>query len=288
VLGVQTQSGSINLNGVVPGPAPTIPAVIVTPVNDTRTADQVITVSGTCSPGLLVKIFKNGIFAGSTTCSGSGTFSLQIALLPGRNDLTALNYDSLDQPGPVSPTVVVYLLEPDSGDVDGDGNTTELVGSETSQPITSHTTPLPASAFYVSTDYELRGLKKDQSFSWKLSIVGGTGPYSLVIDWGDGSKDTQTVTQSGLLNLQHTYKQSGPHTITITATDAQNHKTYLELIAVVDGQPETAVVPGAGTTTSNGPDYWMLSSIAAYSLLMVGLIWFWLFERHKRNHPHNV
>lgn len=278
VLATVTESGTINVSAIVPGPPPTTPAVILSPVDGTSTTEQMMMVSGTCEPDLLVKVFKNTILAGSTVCDSSGEFSLSIALLPGRNDLTALNYDSLNQPGPVSPTVVVYLVEPDSNSGTG--------GGTSSSPIISHPVPSPATAFYISTDYELRGLKKDYPFSWSLIITGGTAPYGIEVDWGDGSKEILNQNQAGLLELGHTYSRSGDHTIRITARDATGRTTYIELVAIVDGPKEAISVP-ATTTTTELPSYWMASTILVYGLLLMTLVWFWIFEhRHPRGRRH--
>ena len=64
-----------------------------------------ITVEGTCPAKTLVKVFKNGVLAGSTPCQASGRFTIPIDLLIGKNDLTALAYNANDDPGPDSPAV---------------------------------------------------------------------------------------------------------------------------------------------------------------------------------------
>ena len=65
-----------------------------------------VTVTGLCPDGLLVKLFKNNVFAGSVDCT-KGSYSLKIDLFTGQNDLVARVYDSLDQPGPDSSIVRV-------------------------------------------------------------------------------------------------------------------------------------------------------------------------------------
>ncbi len=282
VLATVTQAGSVNVAAVVPGPVPTVGATILLPSDGTTTTHQSTVISGTCGSGLLVKVYKNAILAGSTVCSVDGNFNLQISLLPGRNDLTALNFDSLNQAGPVTPTVVVYLQIPDTGDSDGDGDTTEFISIESTQPITSHTMPVPAGAFYLSTDYELRGLKMGQPYSWKLSVFGGTAPYTISIDWGDTTKEEVLVAASGLTELSHAYLKAGDFKITINAIDAKDQKTYLELVAIVDGVKEAAVVPGS-TTVGTGTDYWMIASIASYAMLFVGVCSFAVY--HHRHPP---
>ena len=93
------QSSSVGIDGTVRGDPPKNPATISTPGNGQTFAVQPIKVSGLCTTGLLVKIFKNGVFAGSAQCI-SGSYSLIIDLFDGKNDLIARVYDALDQAGP--------------------------------------------------------------------------------------------------------------------------------------------------------------------------------------------
>lgn len=110
----QTVNQSVHVTAIIPGPAPTTPAVITSPKNNTTYTVTPIVVFGTCGPGLLVQITNNAQLAGNTMCDPDGTFSMNLTLQMGQNNLSALNYDSLGQPGPVSLTVTVYVIEPDA------------------------------------------------------------------------------------------------------------------------------------------------------------------------------
>src|SRR5580700_2236124 len=72
---VNPQSGSIGLTGTVPGPPPSVAAVILSPSNGTTTNTIPITVSGTCPSGTFVSVQDNNAFAGAVTCQDDGTFS---------------------------------------------------------------------------------------------------------------------------------------------------------------------------------------------------------------------
>src|ERR1039458_1665129 len=99
-------SGSIGLQGTISTAPPTRGATIAIPSNGAVFTAVPITVSGLCPSNLLVKIFSNNIFVGSTVCS-NGSYSLQVDLFGGRNGLVARVYDSLGQAGPDSNTVTV-------------------------------------------------------------------------------------------------------------------------------------------------------------------------------------
>lgn len=229
VNGVITSSGNVQVTATVPGPAPTTPAIITSPTSGTVTS-QTITVAGTCGPDLLVKIFRNDIFAGSTYCSSSGTFSLNITLYSGRNDLRALNYDSLDQAGPASVTVTVTYAVPQS-----------IINK----------TPLKAANLLLQADYRLRQVEPNIIAKWKFTLNFGAAPYNIEVNWGDENHDIKTLSGSGDFELQHTYGRAGKYRILITATDANGAKTSVQLAVTVNG--ETAHITTANATRQATP-----------------------------------
>jgi hypothetical protein len=102
------EAGSVGLTGTMPAAPPKIGATITKPVNGQHFGTTPITVSGSCPADTLVEVYKNDIFAGSTPCESNGTYSLQIDLLFGQNNLKAKVYDVLNQAGPDSNTVSVF------------------------------------------------------------------------------------------------------------------------------------------------------------------------------------
>ncbi len=104
------QSGTTGLQGKVSSPPPTTPATITTPATGRSFNTTPITVSGLCKTGLLVKIFSNNIFVGSADCAG-GSYSIQVDIFGGSNELVAKVYDALDQEGPESNKVTVTFQD---------------------------------------------------------------------------------------------------------------------------------------------------------------------------------
>src|SRR6185503_16826006 len=100
------KQGSAGLQGTVPTPPPDKAATIAVPRNGNTFNHNPIEVSGLCTTDLLVKVFSNNVFVGSALCV-DGSYSVQIDLFDGRNDLVARIFDSLDQPGPDSNVVTV-------------------------------------------------------------------------------------------------------------------------------------------------------------------------------------
>lgn len=244
------QSGSLGLEATVPGAPPTQAATISIPANGQVFTSTPITVGGLCLTGLLVKVFSNNIFVGSVVCA-NGSFSLKIDLFSGRNDLVARVYDALDQQGPDSNTVSVTF------------NDAQFVqfGSRVS----------------LSSSYARRGADPGATLSWPLILSGGTGPYALSIDWGDGSAaDLKSVSFPGIITVTHIYTQAGVYTIVAKATDANNTTAYLQLVGVANGKISGGV---SGTTTTPGKTVviWQPMLIALPLLLLA----FWLGQRHE-------
>lgn len=110
------QQSSVGLEGVVPSAPPTTAATIAIPSNGQSFTSLPIKVSGLCSGDLLVRLFKNGVFSGSTQCA-NGSYSITTDFFNGTNELVAIVYDSLDQAGPESNKVTVTYTDTTFGNI---------------------------------------------------------------------------------------------------------------------------------------------------------------------------
>lgn len=246
------QSGAIGLEGTVPGAAPTQAATIAIPANGQVFTSLPITVSGLCKTGLLVKVFANNVFVGSAVCT-SGSYSLKADLFSGRNDLVARVYDALDQQGPDSNTVSVTF---------NDAQFAQF-GSHVS----------------ITSNYARRGANPGAVLSWPFILSGGTGPYALSIDWGDGSAaDLQSVSFPGVITGNHTYEQAGVYTIIAKVTDANGTSAYLQVVGVANGAISGSVASGAASTTPPTTIFVWQPMLIAVPLLIIA---FWLGRRHE-------
>jgi hypothetical protein len=246
------QSSALGLEGTVPGAPPTQAATISIPTNGQVFTATPITVAGLCKSGLLVKVFSNNIFVGSVTCT-NGSFSLKIDLFSGRNDLVARVYDSLDQQGPDSNTVTVTF---------NDALFAQF-GSHVS----------------LTSSYARIGANPGDALSWPFILSGGTGPYALSIDWGDGNPtDLKSISFPGVITMSHVYAQSGVYTIIAKATDANNTSAYLQVIGVANGKISGGVTTsGSSTPTTKTIILWQ----PLLALIPLVLIAFWLGSRHE-------
>lgn len=251
------QSGATGLQGKISAPPPTTGATISTPRDGQSTSNIPVTVSGICPKGLLVKLFKNNVFAGSVDCA-SGSFSMLIDLFNGQNQLVAKVYDALDQSGPDSNLVNVTFTD----------NTRAQVGR-----------------VGLTSNYAKRGANPGQALTWPIILSGGVGPYAISIDWGDGkTADLKSVAFPGSFDIQHTYENPGVYNIIVKATDTTGGTAYLQLVGVGNGPLSQTTDPSNTATTNMSSQTITKTRILWEPAAMIVpfiLFTFWLGKKHE-------
>jgi len=245
------QAGSTGLQGKVSTPPPTQAATIATPSNGASFTGLPVTVSGLCKTDLLVKLFDNDIFMGAVICA-NGSYSLQIDLFNGRNELVARVYDALDQVGPDSNRVVVNFTDSQFGAF--------------------------ANRVTLTSVYARRGTAPNTELTWPIVVSGGTAPYAVSVDWGDGTgPQLVSVDTAGTFTIKHTYKQAGQYKIVIKATDKNGTVAYLQLVGVANGEVAAAATDtDASRTIIYRLLWWPALLIAPFALFA-----FWLGKKHQ-------
>ena len=254
-------SSSVSLSGVMPGKPPSTAAKITYPTGSQIFQNTPVTVSGTCPPTTLVEIYKNNIFAGSTPCSGSGQFSVQVDLLYGNNTLTAIDYNDLNQAGPTSNAVnVTYNVQipPESSLLNINFTSTQLL---------------------LQTDAVYRGTFPGQQLNVPVNILGGVAPFALNVDWGDNTNQVIPSSTNTTVNATHVYKRPGTYKISIQASDSQHRIAFLDVAAVINGQPASA----NSTTKSGGTTNKLLVLWPLYAIAATLVISFWMGEKRERH-----
>lgn len=243
-------SGSVGLEGTISSAPPTRGATITVPGNGSIFTSVPITISGLCPKGLLVKIFDNGVFVGAAVCT-NGSYSLQINLFGGRNDLVARVYDALDQAGPDSSTITVTF------------NNAQFLQFGTPVSLTS--------------PYAERGAAPGTQIDWPVILSGGVGPYAISVDWGDGTPaDLMSQTVPGTITLKHTYKSAGVYTVIVKATDKNGGTAFLQLVGQATGAIQNNKKGGSGTPVIKQITWWPV--LAMWPLIFAA---FWLGGRYK-------
>lgn len=250
---VNPQQGSAGLQGTVPTPPPDIAATIVTP----RTGDSFnrnpIQVNGLCTSGLLVKLFSNNVFVGSALCV-DGSYNVQIDLFEGTNELVARIFDALDQPGPDSNIVTVTFAND------------QFAGLGV-PPLT------------LTSIYARRGANPGSILNWPIVISGGTPPYAISVDWGDGKPPTlQSESFAGTINISHTYDTAGSYVVIVKGTDKNGQTAFLQLVGVANGAVgQSDEESDSGLVATNTTVVWIPAAISIPLIIST----FWLGRRYE-------
>jgi hypothetical protein len=249
------QSGSVGLEGTISAPPPSKGAVITNPSSGRSFNALPVNVSGSCPDGTLVKLFSNNIFIGSVDCKGS-SFSLEVDLFNGQNDLIARVYDTLDQAGPDSNTVTVNFSDPQL----------TAVGERVS----------------LTSNFARMGANPGSSLTWPIILTGGSGPYAVSVDWGDGKPQSlKSLTFPGPFSIDHTYDSAGIYRVVVKATDANGVSAYLQLVGVANGtitSGGTASSSKNKTVTVTKTQILIWPSLVAIPLI---LLTFWIGRRYE-------
>jgi hypothetical protein len=293
----ETSAGSVSVSVIVPGPAPTVGATITMPTDGISVVDQkTIEVSGTCLEESFVTILNNGRLAGSTVCTSAGTFMLQIELQLGKNVLSSFNYDNLNQPGPDTQPVTINATQ-------SSGATEEEViitptDSEPILPINPSLIPGLDSNISSCDDYEVGNLPiggepkievvcVPRLFMPKLEQVlgvlvwGGSPPYAISVDWGNGSGSTLlSLPAQGYKKVTFSYAVAGNYKIAFKLKDADNKEAIVQTAVQVNGESKTPFVAFADDIINKS---WFETPVPLYATTIVLTLGFWGGEIFNRS-----
>lgn len=218
------QSGTVGVEGTIPSDPPTQAASIATPTNGQTFSTIPITVRGVCPANTLIKVFSNEIFIGSAPCT-NGSYSVDVSLFSGRNDLVARVFDALDQQGPDSNVVTVTF---------NDAQFAQF-----------------GSHVLITSQYARRAAAPNEVLQWPVIVSSGLGPYALSVDWGDGTPvELLSRPFAGIIDFRHTYKSSGVYRVTFKVVDTNGTTGYLQVVAVITG----AIEGKTGSASSTAGD----------------------------------
>jgi hypothetical protein len=206
----------------------TAPANIISPVGGSHFSSIPISVSGTCPANAgYVEIFDNNVMRGIAICKTDSSFALLVDLFPGANSLTAHSFNFTDSEGPVSSPVNVIYDAPKPG---------------------PNTNPLS-----LKTAFLYKGYHSGDQVEWPISLSGGSAPYAVSVDWGDGTSDLISRSQAGEFKIDHVYDSSGgnkdSYTIQVKATDTDGGAAFLQFFVIVT--PKS--IAAAGNIFSKSP-----------------------------------
>lgn len=274
-----TDSGSYSVTASYPGPPPASAATISSPTEGNRFTAVPITVNGSCPLNTYVTLLRNSFSSGVALCDATGQYSLKTDLFKGSNALQAQVYSQTDVPGPISSTVnVIYdpsVITGPSAPQPAGGSTPVSNGPNATPPSgsTSGSAPVMTDPLTLKTQFKYLAHTPGQSVIYQFAVEGGTSPYAVVVDWGDGTQKIVTVSESGAFSLSHSYERKGgykgSYRITVTAADAAGNQTILQLMALVNDLPGSAL----NSTKPTPPTLTSVDSLAQRIQSLLKYIW---------------
>jgi len=241
----EPKPGSFGLEATKTQPPPTQGATITTPGNGASFATSPITVNGICPNGLLVQIYDNGVMVGAVMCT-AGSFSIEVSLFAGTNELSAIVYDELDQAGPVSNIVTVTYTD------------TRFTAFGALITLTSA--------------YGRRSAPAGSQLGWPLQLSGGSGPYAFSIDWGDGTpNELKSQSLTGVVAIAHTYKKAGIYRANVKVTDVNGVSAFLQVIPLANGKVDDTQSDDKASAAAKPQILWIPTAVAL--ILLIPSFW---------------
>ena|SRR5579862_9060516 len=255
----------------VSAPFVTSPPVINSAINGQTYHTVPIEISGTCpTNAAYVEISRNGFMSGSAICQ-NGLFDPEVDLFVGKNVIEAEAFNSTDDEGPASAPVTIYYQPP------------------TSSPAlqTSPTAAPPSMPLKLTTDFVYKGYYTNQQVQWPLEISGGSAPYAVNVEWGDGQNSVISRAAAGQFQISHTYKVPGgfhnSFTIKVQISDVNGNYTYLQFFVIVS--PKTPANTGSIFTkappTITGYRLWLWAAWPLYATILLMALAYKLGEREE-------
>lgn len=214
----------------VQAPVPTTSAVITTPDSGSTVQSRDTLVAGTCpiiTPQVTVVLMVDGKLAGSAMCDGSNNFAMPVVLEAGAHTLVAQTYTTTQGQGPDSaPVQVTY-------------RPAKAALAQTAAPILA-----PAASFTV--------LETDRTAAWEGTVTGGTAPYQMLIDWGDGKRNSYTITADSQ-HFTHHYGALRSYNARIAARDTTGQSVQQQYAVTSYASLANAPVAAAASTANPAP-----------------------------------
>jgi hypothetical protein len=263
----------------------TQPAIITSPPDGYDTSTELLTVSGTCPYGSYVNLYDNAVFSGVAWCAQGGTFSIQMDLSVGQNNLTVQDYNITNDPGSTASGItVIYgpiVPSPSSpASPTSPTQTTKTIVPELTYP------PLDLRSTFLFQTF----LERHQ-FSWKIDVSGGKAPYIINVTWGDDQTTAYSLTKAGSINITHVYNKGGYYTILVEGVDSVGDQKILQLAALIlyPGQSGFTLTPNTRPPPSGGlsigklfsNNKWLIVAWPSYLIILLMATSFWLGERRE-------
>jgi hypothetical protein len=255
-------------------PAPTQAAVIDPEIENVIVDSAYFTVYGTCeiaSPAYIITIQNDGTETSSGTCDSTGKFSINITLHQGANRLVARTVNVSSLYGPDSNQVLVTLNLP----INPPDQTPQIpTPAPNYQEAVSVLPPneqksinsAAASNLWLNSTKTFSLLDDQKNTTITFMFDGGESPYTIAINWGDGSTESMVLDRPGKYEFSHSYAKFGVYIVHGELKDATGAITRFEHVITT-----TKVIPSNLGINATTPTNFNPSQSLNYFAIIVGV-----------------
>ncbi|HSX00456.1 MAG TPA: hypothetical protein VLH38_05460 [Patescibacteria group bacterium] len=141
----------------------------------------------------------------------------------------------------------------------------------------------------VRAEYHYRVRTGSRPSDLGITLSGGTGPFTVSTDWGDGTTTTEKRADESSFTVSHTYTTpegaNKDYAVLVRATDAQGQAALMQLSVVAKGAGLTLVASNAtADQLLNNMRQWMWVIWPAYTIVVLMAIGYYLGEREEYRH----
>lgn len=137
----------------------------------------------------------------------------------------------------------------------------------------------------IITEYSFVARRVGQHFDCTMRVSGGTGPYFITVDWGDGQTSTLNTSEAGPIAVSHIYQKSKQYVLHTTVRDHAGQTATMQTSAVILSKNVgfASVTAGQGWLPQllTNMRAWLWVVWPTYALTIFMAISFWLGEREE-------
>lgn len=275
------QAETLAVSATVPAPIPSTAPAFSPKFSVFKTNKSLLLITGTCpviTPAVIIALYSGPTLLGSGTCQPDGTFSVEVALQPGEQTITAQVVTITGQTGLSSdPIVITYTPPPTPSPETPTTPTSPAATSYSGGPLQSSLAS-GVSFIYITTEKPFISYRATIPTALQMRIDGGIPPYIVAIAWGDGETTTTTASDNDMHAYPHTFTGDTSAPAAITVTDS-NGAVLTRYLAVVNALPasDNATINPAGLLDSIS-SHLLNAPIIAYVFLLGALTFLWHYE----------
>ena len=138
---------------------------------------------------------------------------------------------------------------------------------------------LGGTSLQINAAYRYQARYQGDEWTWDMSVTGGTPPYKVTIDWGDGTMSNRDRDDSNYFTISHTYQKPGVYRPTIRVVDGNgksDRAAVMQLLAIV--KPTSGAPMSTKTNAAAGISNYLWILWPTYAVIFLMVMSFWLGE----------